>query len=97
MTAAETKLWKYHLRYHPLTFHRQHPIDHYIVDFYNSQFRLVIELDGEQHYTPEGKEYDQQRDSILSGYGLNVLRFSNVLIMENFDEVVRVIEENLKD
>lgn len=97
LTVAEYKLWQGYLRYHKHTFHRQKPIDHYIVDFYNSEFQLVIEIDGEQHSTPEGKEYDQHRDETLRGYGLNVLRFSNQQVMESFDEVVGEIEKCLTE
>jgi len=96
LTIAENRLWQGYLRYHQLTFHRQHSIDHYIVDFYSSKFQLVIEIDGEQHFTPEGKEYDAQRDSILTGYNLKVIRFSNKEVMEEFDSVVGKIEDVLQ-
>ena len=53
-------------------------IEHFIVDFYCPLARLVIELDGSQHYTEQGKEYDEQRTAILEQYGVQVLRFTNL-------------------
>jgi hypothetical protein len=58
----------------PYRFLRQRPIDHFIVDFYCPALRLVIEVDGEQHYTDAGKAYDAERDAMLQGYGLSVAR-----------------------
>ncbi len=91
MTPAERKLWAY-LRERPYRVLRQRPIDHYIVDFYIPEARLVIEVDGEQHYTEEGKAYDADRDAILEGYGLHVMRVPNVEVLERFGEVVARIE-----
>jgi very-short-patch-repair endonuclease len=58
-------------------FYRQRPIGSYIVDFYCSKYKLVIELDGSQHYEKENMEYDKNRDEYLEAMGLKVLRFSN--------------------
>lgn len=96
LTIAERFLWDNYLRRHELTFHRQHPIDHYIVDFYNSEYQLVIELDGSHHLTPESLEYDKQRDDILNGYGLTVLRFKNADVLGNFDSVRSEIEKYIQ-
>ncbi len=96
MTTHERKLWFEFLKPHAVKFVAQHPIDHYIVDFYCAHFALVIELDGSQHYTKEGQEYDHQRDDTLSMYELKVLRFSNSEIERNFLGVCQVIEECLK-
>ena len=89
-TDAERKLWQF-LRTREETWLRQKPIDHFIVDFFCSSFKLVIELDGSQHYSDDGKEYDQARTDILSGYGLTVLRFSNVDVTQNFYGVCTAI------
>ena len=91
MTPAEEKLWEY-LKYAPYRFLRQRPIDHFIVDFYCPALRLVIEVDGEQHYTEEGKAYDAERDAILQGYGLRVVRFRNEEVLHQFESVCRRIE-----
>ena len=56
-------------------FRRQHPIAHYIADFYCHECKLVVELDGHHHKNPEAKEYDQIRTSILNDLGVTVLRY----------------------
>jgi adenine specific DNA methylase Mod/very-short-patch-repair endonuclease len=94
MTPAEEKLWEY-LKHAPYRFLRQRPIDHFIVDFYCPALRLVIEVDGEQHYTEEGKAYDAERDAILQGYGLRVVRFRNEEVLRYFESVCRRIEAAL--
>ncbi len=91
MTPAEQKLWAF-LHHQPYRVLRQRPIDHYIVDFYIPKAKLVIEVDGEQHYTEEGKAYDAERDAILAGYGLRVLRIPNAEVMSHFDQVKARIE-----
>jgi very-short-patch-repair endonuclease len=91
MTPAERQLWEY-LKHAPYRFLRQRPIDHFIVDFYCPALRLVIEVDGEQHYTEEGKAYDAERDTILQSYGLRVVRFRNEEVLRHFESVRRRIE-----
>ncbi|MCC8110342.1 MAG: DUF559 domain-containing protein [Ruminococcus sp.] len=59
MTRHGKHLWYDFLRSFPIKWYRQRPIDHYIVDFYCSKARLVLELDGSQHYTIEDEEYDE--------------------------------------
>ena len=97
MTKAEKKIWYDYLSKHDLTFHRQKIINHYIVDFYNSQTQLVIEIDGDTHFTDDGIEYDKLRDSVLSSYNLTTLRFTNKDILENLDNVIDIIETYLKN
>jgi very-short-patch-repair endonuclease len=77
MTVAEKKIWYSYLRSFPFRVLRQKPIDNFIVDFYCAKLKLVIEIDGDSHYTNEGREYDIERTKILAGYGLKVIRFSN--------------------
>jgi very-short-patch-repair endonuclease/16S rRNA G966 N2-methylase RsmD len=91
MTPAERQLWEY-LKHAPYRFLRQRPIDHFIVDFYCPALRLVIEVDGEQHYTEEGKAYDAERDTILQSYGLRVVRFRNEEVLRHFESVRQRIE-----
>ena len=79
MTDAESKLW-YHLRAHGLAgfkFRRQHPFGPYVLDFYCPIARLVIELDGGQHFEPETLVRDAERTRYLEESGLRVLRFTN--------------------
>jgi very-short-patch-repair endonuclease len=91
MTAAEKKLWYGYLRTFKFKVFRQRPIDHFIVDFYCPSLKLVIEIDGDSHFTDEGKEYDQERTQRLEGYGLTVLRFTNQQVLQDFDGVCGAI------
>ena len=92
MTLAEKKIWYDYLRNFPYRVHRQRPIDNFIVDFYCPKLKLVIEIDGDIHYTENAQEYDQQRTEILEGYGLKVIRFSNEDVLHHLDGVVSFIE-----
>jgi very-short-patch-repair endonuclease len=95
-TLAEQKLWNVFLRRHRLRFTRQKPILHYIVDFYCSKAKLVIEIDGESHSADDAKLYDEGRTLALEEHGLYVLRFRNADVMENIAGVCRCIENELK-
>ena len=95
MTPAEQKLRDKYLSKNKYKFYRQRPIDHFIVDFYCSKFDLVIEVDGWIHY--KQKEYDQMRTEFLNLYWLNVLRFSNKEVLENFDNVCKKIEKYISE
>ncbi len=79
MTPEERHLWYDFLKKLPLTVHRQHPIAHYIVDFYIAEKKTVIELDGLQHTAPEHKHADEARDTALKAWGITVLRYSFIL------------------
>ncbi len=92
MTPAEKKLWYGFLRTFRFRVLPQRPIDNYIVDFYCSSLKLVIEIDGEHHCTEEGKQYDGERDTILESYGLTVMRVKNSDVMGKFEEVCERIE-----
>jgi very-short-patch-repair endonuclease len=87
LTEPEKKLWYGYLRTYKFKFYRQRPIDHYIVDFYCPKLKLVIEIDGEGHYTEVGKQNDEQKTAILNGYGLKVLRIVNQEVLDNFKSV----------
>jgi very-short-patch-repair endonuclease len=95
MTDAERKLWKYirKKQIKNLQFYRQKVIGHYIVDFYCHAAKLVIEVDGGQHYEEESLEYDEKRDAFLEGFGLKVIRFSNLDVLKNIEGVVKKIIE----
>ena len=92
MTSAEKKLWNNYLRTLKIRFLRQRPIDNFIVDFYCAKLNLVIEIDGESHFTNEAKIYDAQRTLILESYGLQVIRFTNEDVLKNFEGVCGCIE-----
>ena len=91
-TKEENTLWYQYLRRYPVQFRRQCPFGNYIVDFYCSKALLVIELDGSQHYDPNGIEYDNKRTAYLESLGLQVLRFSNRDINENLCGVCEKID-----
>ena len=97
MTRQEKHLWYDFLRQYPVKVYKQRIIDHFIADFYCHQARLVIELDGSQHYTPEGKTYDEARTDILEKYGLHVLRFSNRDVDDKFEGVCYIIDRTIKE
>ena len=97
MTKEEAHLWYQFLcRYKP-RFHRQYVIGNYIADFYCHQAKLVVELDGSQHYTPEEKQRDQIRTEYLQSLGLQVLRFSNLDVMQRFRSVCEAIDLTVKE
>jgi very-short-patch-repair endonuclease len=91
MTPAERRLWYGFLHSFRPRVLRQRPIDCYIVDFYCPQLKLVIEIDGESHFTGEGKASDDRRTSVLEGYGLRVMRFNNQEVLRNLEGVCQSI------
>ena len=92
LTKEEAKLWYQFLRLYRPRFHRQYVIGNYIADFYCHQAKLVVELDGSQHYTPEKMEYDQKRTEYLQSQGLTVMRLSNLDVMRNFQNTCSAID-----
>ena len=92
MTPWERKLWYNYLRNYPVRFQRQKAIGNYIADFYCAKARLVIELDGGGHYTPEQAEKDDQRTKALESMNLSVVRICNLDIDRNFSGVCEYID-----
>ena len=95
MTKEEKHLWYDFLRKCPFQFKRQKVIDRYIVDFYCESKKVAVELDGEQHYSEKGIQYDIARDDYLSSVGVQVLRYSNYEVNTNFDGVCHDIYARL--
>ena len=95
MTKEERHLWYDFLRSYPLKFVRQKVLGKYIADFYCNQAKLVVELDGSQHYEEEGISSDRERDCYLSELGFRILRFSNTDVNRNFDGVCEEIRKYL--
>lgn len=91
-TRHENRLWYDFLSKYPVRFQRQKAIDDYIADFYCHQAKLIIEIDGSQHYTEIGIRQDEFRTEILAGYGLNVIRITNHQIDHNFKGVCEYID-----
>ena len=96
MTPQERKLWYAFLRTYPVKIYKQRVIKFFVVDFYCAEARLVIELDGSQHYTEQGKVYDEERSAIMEGYGIEVLRFSNREVNQQFAAVCERIDERIR-
>ena len=97
MTEAESFLWQ-RIRRKQLKgrqFYRQKNIGDYIVDFYCPSAKLIVELDGGQHYTEEGVNTDQIRDKYLENLGFSVLRFSDREVFKNIEGVLEGIFEHL--
>ena len=92
MTPHERKLWFLFLRKYPVKIYKQRIIGRFIVDFYCASAKLVIEVDGSQHYEPQGIAYDTERSQFLTALGLGVLRFSNWDIDRNFRGVCEQID-----
>ena len=95
MTKEERHLWFDFLQNLPVRINRQKVFDNYIVDFYCATYNLIIELDGTQHYLPEGAENDKVRDTYFSDKGIKVLRYSNADINRNFKGVCEDILANM--
>ena len=95
-TPQENHLWYDFLRSYPVRFQRQKTIGSFIADFYCHEAKLVIEIDGSQHYEPQGQAYDEERTAILSRYGLEVLRFSNREINTQFRAVCEKIDDTVR-
>jgi len=96
MTPEERKLWYLFLRKYPVKFYRQRIIDAFIVDFFCERGKVVVEIDGSQHYEEEGRQADQERDARMRSLGLAVLRFSNREINREFDAVCENIRQTVQ-
>ena len=96
MTKEERRLWYDFLKTYPVQFKRQYSLGTYIVDFYCFQAKLIVELDGSQHYEPKIAEYDAKRTAFLQAQGFLVLRFSNADVMARFRGVCELIDRTVK-
>ena len=91
-TPEENALWYQYLRHYPVQFRRQHPFGRYIVDFYCAEAKLVVELDGSQHFDEAGLARNAIRTQYLESLGLRMLRFSNTDIHRNLRGVCQAID-----
>lgn len=98
-TEAELYLWNYlsKIEIKGIRFKRQHPVLYYIADFYCHKVKLIIEVDGGYHNIPEQFNYDQNRDCELESLGLKVIRFANKQVMTEIEEVLTIIENEIKN
>ena len=92
MTKEERHLWYDFLRTPSVRFSRQKVLGKYIADFYSAEAKLVIELDGSQHYEDDNLEKDAERTAFLEGYGLTIIRIPNNEVSRNFRGVCEYID-----
>jgi len=98
MTDAERIIWSHVRRKQILgiQFYRQKPIGNFIVDFYAPAIKLVLEIDGAQHVEPEHLQRDKDRDAVLNGMGLLVLRLNNNMVMTRTQDVIQHIYQTVE-
>ena len=101
MTKEERRLWYNFLSKYPVRFYRQKILGQYIVDFYCAGAKLVIELDGSQHYDEVTEQKDLERTAYLQQFGLLVLRFSNLEVNRNFrgicEQIDIIVKQRVQD
>ena len=96
MTKEERHLWYDFLKTFPVRFSRQKVLGNYIADFYSAEAKLVIELDGSQHYEDSNMQKDAERTAFLESYGLTILRIPNNEVSRNFRGVCEYIDSAVK-
>ena len=97
MTPAELRLWLDCLKSLPYKFRRQRPFGKFIADFYCAELKLVIEVDGDSHFSEQGVAYDIERTQFLESIGLGVLRFTNDEVFKNLEAVREKILSECSD
>ena len=96
MTKEERRLWYNFLRTYPVKFSRQKVLGKYIADFYCAKAKIIIELDGSQHYEEKGLTYDDERNRFLEEHGIRVIHIANNQIHTNFRNVCEYIDMLVK-
>lgn len=97
-TSAEAFLWNY-LKESQLEgrkFRRQHSIKRFIVDFYCPSEKLIVELDGQYHFTKKAQEYDRMREKVLEELGFTIIRFENKMVFDFLPSVLKDIKDHFK-
>ena len=97
-TEAERLLWV-ELQLDPFKeyhFRRQHPIHHFIADFYSHKLKLIIELDGGYHENPEQQKKDQLRTDLLKFQKLEIIRFTNQQILHEMETALKILLDKIK-
>lgn len=97
-TPAEAFLWRYlkNKQLEGRKFRRQFSVGNYILDFYCPSEKLCVELDGADHFTSAGFEYDQERTAFLNAQGIKVIRFENKIVFDCTEHVLETIKSNFK-
>ena len=96
MTKEEKHLWYDYLRKCPVRFSRQKVLGKYIADFYSAEAKIVIELDGAQHFEKENRIYDEKRTEFLEKYDLKIIRIPNGEINTNLEGICRYIDKQIE-
>ncbi len=96
MTKEDRHLWYDFLRSYPVRFSRQKVLGKYIADFYSAEAKLVVELDGSQHYETDEIQKDADRTAFLEEYGLRVIRIPNNEVTRKFRGVCEYIDASVK-
>lgn len=97
MTPWERKLWYQFLKPYPVKFYRQRAIGEYVADFYCSKAKLIIEIDGSQHFSNENRLKDDERTLCFEKIGITVLRIPNNEVTNNFDGVCEYIDLKIRE
>jgi len=95
-TLAEILLWQ-HLKKKQMQgcdFHRQKPIDKFVVDFFCYRLKLIIKIDGESHSGKNAE--DEIRQKRLESLGFHFLRFLDSDVKQNIRGVLAAIEDWIK-
>ena len=97
MTAAEVALWVMikNKQINGERFLRQYSVSHSVLDFYCPKHKLAVELDGAEHFTDEGREYDARRTEYLNSVGIRVIRFENLEVFNYPGQVLEEIKKHL--
>ena len=93
MTKEENHLWYDFLKTYPVRFSRQKVLGKYVADFYSASAKIIIELDGSQHYETGGMAKDEERTKYLEEYGLKIIRIPNNEVNQNFRGVCEYIDK----
>ena len=96
MTKEERHLWYDFLKTYEIKFLRQKILGKYIVDFYCAKAKLVVEIDGSQHFEDNAILHDEERTEYLKNFGITVLRVTNLDVNKNFNGVCEYIDEKVK-
>ncbi|TQO35560.1 very-short-patch-repair endonuclease [Arenibacter algicola] len=93
-TKAEIILWQKlkGKQMYGYDFHRQKPIDNYIIDFFCHELMLGIEVDGYSHQIIEVFNKDVKKEGVMNMLGIHILRFSDEQVLKDTDNVIRAIE-----
>jgi very-short-patch-repair endonuclease len=98
MTMAEKIIWERLCKNQlGVRIRRQHPVWKYIADYYCHDLKLVIEIDGGIHLSKENKEYDVGRETTLSEFGIEIIRFTNDQVINEIEQVIKIIAEKIAE